>query len=154
MAQLRNYTVGTVILTAVLIICLPVFFSDVPATEIKYLAIPHRPSVPSPYQFNSELSDTSYPFKNLIKLPLSPGTAWVLQVADFKQSLDANLLIQSLRQKGFRAYTRQIMLPRGLVTRVFVGPEIKSEQIKILETRLSKEMQLKSVVAAFDPLRL
>ena len=118
--------------------------------------MPNRPSAPSPDQFNPGLSNTSQSFKNPFTLTLVPGTAWVLQVADFKANSDARLLIHHLREKGFKAYTRQITLSTGLVgTRVFVGPEIKLEQLKNIAVRLNKEMQLKSTMeTAFDPLLL
>ena len=143
--------VGIVVLVALLIIFVPHFSKGVP-TELKPLTIPNLPSSPSPDQFSPGLSDTSQSLSNPFKLPLAPAKAWVLQLADFKESSGSNSLTQALRQKGFKAYTRQIMLPTGQVTRVFVGPETNADKIKLLATRLNKEMQLKPTVAAFDPL--
>lgn len=79
-----------------------------------------------------------------------------MQVADFKlqENVAANALMQSLRQKGFKTYMRQVIISTGPVIRVFVGPEIKSVTIKTLADRLNKETQLKPLMTAFDPLLL
>lgn len=114
--------------------------------EFRALTMPHWPFTPTPAQFNPGSKHAL----------ISPAHAWVLQVADFKlnESSAANALMQSLSQKGFKSYTRQVVLSTEPVIRVFVGPEIKSAQIKILAERLTKEMQLKSTIITFDPLLL
>ncbi len=153
MCNLRNCIIAIIVLGALLIIFLPLFFSQV-STELNF-SMPNRPLSLSP-QFNSGLSTLSQSsIKKPLTLPLSPGVAWVIQVADFKKYADANVLVQRLRQKGFKAYTRQVMMSGIAITRVFVGPEIKSDQIKNLVAQLNKVIQLKSpVVTAFDPLLL
>lgn len=147
--------ISAILLTAFFVIFLPSFFKRT-YTELRMpLTIPAKPLLPSSNQFTSGLSKTNQAIKDSFKLPLGSEQAWVLQVADFKSSSDANLMLQSLWNKGFKAYTRQVVTTMaGPITRVFVGPEIKSEQIKALEVRLNKEMQLKPTITAFDPLLL
>jgi cell division septation protein DedD len=145
-AQLRSSKfIVAIVMTAVLIIFIALFFKKAPA-EFKTLTMPHWPFSPTPEQF-SPGSNQAF---------ISPAHAWVLQVADFKlkESLAANTLVQSLRQKGFKTYTHQVILATGPVIRVFVGPEIKSEQIKTLADLLHKETSLKPMMTAFDPLLL
>ncbi|MES2142523.1 MAG: SPOR domain-containing protein [Pseudomonadota bacterium] len=152
MMPLRSRTlISVIILSAFLVILVSLFKRA--HTEWKPLTVPNKPLFPSD-QFSLELGSSNHPIKNAFKLPLAPTHAWVLQVADFKENSDANSLLQSLQKNGFKAYSRQVRVMAGPITRVFVGPEIKSEQIKLLETRLNKEMQLKSTVTAFDPLLL
>lgn len=114
--------------------------------EFRSLTMPHWPFSPTQEQFNPG-SNQAF---------ISPAQAWVLQVADFKlkENLAANALMQSLRQKGFKAYRRQVILSTGPVIRIFVGPGIKSADMKILAERLNKETQLKPMMTAFDPLLL
>jgi len=143
-AQLRNSRViAAVVVTAVLIISIPLFFKKMPV-EFRSLTMPHWPSPPTQEQFNPG-SNQAF---------ISPAQAWVLQVADFKlqENLAANALMQSLRQKGFKTYMRQVILSTGPALRIFVGPEIKSEKLKTLADQLNKEMQLKPMMTAFDPL--
>ena len=146
MAQLRNSRViAAVVVTALLIIAIPLLFKKT-SVPFRSLTMPHRPFSPTQEQFNPG-SNQAF---------ISPAQAWVLQVADFKltESLAANTLMQSLRQKGFKTYMRQVILSTGPVIRVFVGPEIKSAKIKTLAALLNKETQLKPTITAFDPLLL
>lgn len=148
--------ISAIILTAFLVIFLPSFFKRTYTRLRMPLTIPTKPLLPSSNQFSPGLSKTNQAIKDSFKLPLGSGQAWILQVADFKSSSDANLMLKSLWNKGFKAYARQVVTTMSgpPITRVFVGPEIKSEQIKALEVRLNKEMQLKPKVTAFDPLLL
>ncbi|WP_218814887.1 SPOR domain-containing protein [Rickettsiella endosymbiont of Dermanyssus gallinae] len=144
MAQLRNSRViAAVVMTAVLIIAIPLLFKKMPA-EFRSLTMPHWPFSPTQEQFNPG-SNQAF---------ISPAEAWVLQVADFKlkENVAANALMQSLRQKGSKTYMRQVILSTGPVLRVFVGPEIKPAKLKSLGELLSKETQLKPMMTAFDPL--
>lgn len=146
MAQLRNSRViAAVVVTALLIIAIPLLFKKT-SVPFRSLTMPHRPFSPTQEQFNPG-SNQAF---------ISPAQAWVLQVADFKltESLAANTLMQSLRQKGFKTYRRQVILSTGPAIRVFVGPEVKSAKIKILADLLNKETQLKPMITAFDPLLL
>ena len=58
----------------------------------------------------------------------------------------------SLQLKGFKAYSRQFNSLTQVLTRVFVGPEIKPEQMKSVAERLNTEMHLDTKVVPFDPL--
>jgi DedD protein len=146
MAQLRNGTITLIVLSALLVIIIPLFFLKSVPSEFKPLTMPTKPPVPSADQFNPGLN-TSRP------LPLSPARAWTLEVADFKENSEANALVQTLREKDFKAYARHVTTSTGPKIRVFVGPEIQSEKIKSLATRL-QAMQLNATKVAFDPLLL
>jgi cell division septation protein DedD len=150
--QLRSKVVCGIVLIALLVIFVPLFLKGAHA-QLTLHAMPNLPSVPSSDHFGLELHDT-HPLKNSFTLPLAPAKAWVLQLADVKESSVAKALIQTLRQKGFKAYARQMILPSGLATRVFVGPEISMDDIKMLKIQLTKKMSLKSTIIIFDPLLL
>lgn len=152
--QLRSQAVTIVITMAFLIIFIPTLFKREPKQLNKPLTIPYSPFPLTPDQLSLGLSNTDQSFKNLFKLPPGPAQAWVLQVADFKENSSAYAQVQSLRNKGFKAYMCQVIAATGTITRVFVGPEIKYEQIKKLEIQLNKAMQFKSNAVAFDPLLL
>jgi DedD protein len=60
--------------------------------------------------------------------------------------------VLSLRRKGFNAYSRQYKSLLGVLTRVFVGPEIKPERMKQVAEQLHTQMHLTTQVVPFDPL--
>jgi len=154
MTPLRSKVVGGIVLMALLIIFVPTFFKETQST-FHLLSIPNVPLTPSSDHFSAELNNTNPVLNNPFKLLLSPAQAWVLQLADFKENLSAQRFIKTLRTNGFKAYARQISLPTGgNVTRVFVGPEIKSDNIKMLATQLRDKWSLQSTVTVFNPLLL
>lgn len=65
--------------------------------------------------------------------------AWTLQVGAFQDKANAEQLISKLRQKGYKAYS-DVFAEEALV-RVYVGPEIKREDIEALQTTLQKELK-------------
>lgn len=146
MAKLRDGRfIATVVVIAVLSICISIFFKKT-LVAFSVLKIPHWPVSPP----------VGKPHPSINQILLSGADAWVLQVADFKlqENLAANALTQSLRQKGYKAYMRQVNLPTGSVIQVFVGPEIKLSKIKTLANLLKKETQLNPQIIAFNPLIL
>jgi cell division septation protein DedD len=150
--QLRNRTIiGSIVLLALLIIFIPSFFQEL-SHRPKRFSIPTLPEPPNAVQFNLGLGNVQHSFENPLQFPITPSQAWVLQLSDFKADANANALIQTLRHKGYKAYARQIRTSTGEVIRVFVGPESKLEQIKILAVQLHKDMQLQAMIAHFDPL--
>lgn len=154
MTQLRSgKVIGSIVLVSLLVILIPDLFKQLPPKQ-QSLAIPNLPASPDSVQFNLGLSTTYHALENPFKLPTTPAQAWALQLADFNKTLEANTLVHSLRQKGYKAYARQVKTPQGWVTRVFVGPEIKREQIKRVAEQLNKDMQINPIVTSFDPLLL
>jgi DedD protein len=150
MAQLRNRNViGGIVLIALLIIFLPLFFKRL-QSSLRPLAIPSMPAPPNVIQLGSELNLLESAFKT----HLSAAKAWVLQVGEFHASADANLLVATLRSKGFKAYIQESNGTSGLIFRVFVGPEINFEQINHLSSQLQEEMHLNTTIKNFDPLFL
>ena len=71
---------------------------------------------------------------------------------DIKDPVEAENLVQTLRRKGFNAYSRPYKSLLGVLTRVFVGPEIKPEQMKHVAEQLNTELHLTTQIVAFDPL--
>lgn len=63
--------------------------------------------------------------------------AWELQVGAFSARANAIALQNDLRKKGYKAYVRA---DRDSLVRVFVGPEIKREDIDRLKNKLQKQL--------------
>ena len=66
------------------------------------------------------------------------GVEWVIQLGAFNERASANAYRDSLRKKGYKAFADELS-HQGLV-RVYVGPEIKRENIESLQKQLQKEL--------------
>lgn len=77
-------------------------------------------------------------------------TTWTVQIASFSDADNAKQLEQSLRAKGFPAYTKERVTDSGLVARVFVGPEIDKSKAMLLASDLQNAVNLKGIVLAYE----
>ncbi|MDD7804547.1 MAG: SPOR domain-containing protein [Endozoicomonas sp. (ex Botrylloides leachii)] len=76
--------------------------------------------------------------------------AWTLQLATFSEESNAIKLQNALRSKGHTAYIRKTVRSNGrALFRVFVGPEVRTEELDTLKARLEKEMGLSGMVVRF-----
>lgn len=138
------------VIIALLVILVPVWMKDYHADNLLSFTIPNLPAPPSASLLPMTAAKPSV--KGLLNFPLTPAKAWVLELPDIKDPVQAENLLQTLRRKGFNAYSRQYKSLLGLLTRVFVGPEIKPEQMKQVAEQLNTEMHLTTQVVPFDPL--
>ncbi len=76
--------------------------------------------------------------------------AWVLQLASFSSLKNAESLVAKLRQSGYDAYDKKIVLANGkVINRVFVGPEISRKKILRLQAKLKSQYKLMGLVRKF-----
>ena len=76
--------------------------------------------------------------------------AWALQLATFSDESNAIKLQDTLRAKGHTAYIRKTIRSNGRpLFRVFIGPEVRTEELDILKAQLEKEMGLSGMVVRF-----
>lgn len=83
---------------------------------------------------------------------LTAASAWVVQLGSFDNPEHAKLLTKKLRDKGFKAFTREMKTLKGTMTKVLVGPEIKRAKADALQVAINQAMKLKGIVVAFKPL--
>ncbi len=69
--------------------------------------------------------------------------AWTLQLGAFSDEKNAFGLRDTLRAKGYKAYTRKF--PDDDLTRVYVGPEMQRSQIEALQKKLRTEQKQKDI---------
>jgi DedD protein len=79
-------------------------------------------------------------------------TAWVIQLGSFKDKNNAERLTNSLRAKGYKAFTFETK--SNGQTRVYVGPEVKQVAASTLASKIAQEMSLQGIVLAYKPLEL
>ncbi len=138
-----------IVIAALLVIFVPLW-KDYRADNLLSFTIPSLPVAPSAALLPMTSDKPS--MKDLFGYPLTPAKAWVVELPDIKDPVQAENLVQTLRHKGFNAYSRQYKSLLGRLTRVFVGPEIKPEQMKQITEQLNTEMHLTTQIVPFDPL--
>ena len=77
--------------------------------------------------------------------------AWVIQLGSFRHKKNVNDLLAKLKKNGYTAFSKPIKTKSGVLTKVFVGPELSKTT---LEKKLPKLKQLTNVqgkVARFYP---
>lgn len=153
----RSSFVTITVVVALLVIFVPLLVKDYRVDSLQSFVIPNLPAQPSPelLTMNSSIHRVRgmhNGIQSLLSFPLPPAKAWVIELPDFKNSAEAQALVLSLRLKGFKAYSRQFNSLTQVLTRVFVGPEVKPEQMKLVAKRLNAEMHLDTKVVPFDPL--
>lgn len=76
-----------------------------------------------------------------------PVKAWVIQLASFSQTDNADKLVAQLRQKGYESYSRTRVLTNGAkISQVFVGPLIQRSAVDVLQKELAVQFNLKGIV--------
>jgi len=77
--------------------------------------------------------------------------AWVIQLGSFKHKSNVAELVTKLKHNGYTVFTKPIKTKQGVLTKVFVGPElIKAALIKKIPA-LKKLTNVQGKVARFYP---
>lgn len=152
----RSSFIAITVVVALGVIFVPLLVKDYRVDTLQSFIIPNLPAQPSPELLpmtsNKHVMHGMHHMQGLLNFPLAPAKAWVIELPDFKNPADANALVRRLRLKGFKAYSRKYPSLSDVLTRVFVGPEVKPEQMKLVVERLNTEMHLNTQVVPFDPL--
>lgn len=76
--------------------------------------------------------------------------AWIVQLGSFKSKINAERLTNSLRARGYKAFTRETR-GNGQI-RVFVGPENQQVAAASLASKLEQEVNLRGIVMSSQSL--
>ena len=78
--------------------------------------------------------------------------AWTLQLATFADQNNARKLVQKLKSDGYSAYQKQFINPQGKsLYRVYIGPEVRPDELHQLRQVINKSMGLEGIVVRFVP---
>lgn len=116
---------------------------------------PNTPSVPVAAAVASEPVATAAP------LPVTPAQApvlgaqglpqgWSVRLASFGNQDNARNLMERLKNRGHRAYTRQLSSAQGPLTAVFVGPGVDRATMTRLLEQLRDEFQLSGMLVPYE----
>jgi len=84
-----------------------------------------------------------------LKLPSLPN-GWLVQVGSFSNKVNAERMVQKLRNKGYSAYVHEEHHRHALIRQVQVGPAISRAKAEQLRKKLYKEFKLKGYLIKYN----
>ena len=99
-------------------------------------------------------TDVAKPSKDEVKVvsreSLKPGLT--LQLGAFSNAANVKALVAQLRKNGFKAYTIPDNPKDGVLTKVFVGPDVSEVKLKKMQEDIERLTHLKGRIVPFNPL--
>lgn len=164
---IKQRLIGAIVLMALMVIFLPMFFNGGNAEQIDILIeMPEKPPIPefdvSKPATPSELKakeESQSPKEEMILEELKDKkvdaeglpVSWTLQVASFKERENAEKLRDKLRDGGYKAYIKYRLDVEPRMIRVFVGPVLDRKTVDKFKTSISKQYKLDGVVVRYLP---
>lgn len=127
---------------------------DEPSTELES----SRPtmSIPTTNNASSELNmqpqNPNASLANQTQILIADpqdSAGWVVQLGSFRHQKNVRELINVLEKSGYRTFSRPVQTPSGELTKVFVGPEIEQEKLKMALPHLNEITKLKGRLTPF-----
>jgi len=78
-------------------------------------------------------------------------SAWVLQVGSFEKQALAQELMDSLREKQFKAFKKRVKLAGGTMYRVYVGPKIDRQRAIAAKAEIDQLLDTDSLLLKYVP---
>lgn len=127
---------------------------DEPSTELES----SRPtmSIPTTNNASSELNmqpqNPNASLANQTQILIADpqdSAGWVVQLGSFRHQKNVRELMNVLEKAGYRTFSRPVQTPSGELTKVFVGPEIEQEKLKMALPHLNEITKLKGRLTPF-----
>lgn len=80
---------------------------------------------------------------------LEESAGWVVQLGVFRHEKNVRELLDKLKNAGYRAFSRPIQTRSGELTKVFVGPDLKKEQLEHALPHLNELTNLQGRITPF-----
>ncbi|MGO4894073.1 SPOR domain-containing protein [Flavobacterium sp. W21_SRS_FM6] len=77
------------------------------------------------------------------------SAGWVVQLGSFRHQKNVRELLTKLEQSGYRAFSRPVQTSSGLLTKVFVGPELQKDKLEKVLPHLKEITALQGRVTPF-----
>lgn len=77
--------------------------------------------------------------------------AWVIQLGSFRHKKNVEELISKLKKAGYTVFTRPIKTTNGVLTKVFIGPELIKSKLEKQLPALKKLTSVQGKLARFYP---
>ncbi|MGI1937619.1 SPOR domain-containing protein [Shewanella oncorhynchi] len=79
-------------------------------------------------------------------------SGFTLQLGSFNNATNVKALVAQLRKSGFKAYTIPENPKDGVLTKVFVGPDVSEAKLKKVQFEVENLTRLKGWIVPFNPL--
>lgn len=79
-------------------------------------------------------------------------SGFTLQLGSFNNATNVKALVAQLRKSGFKAYTIPENPKDGVLTKVFVGPDVSEAKLKKVQVEVENLTRLKGWIVPFNPL--
>ena len=73
-----------------------------------------------------------------------------MRLGSFSSADNASNLVTRLQAAGHRAYTRRVESSQGVLTAVFVGPQVDRTAAQNLMERLRQDFQLNGMIVRYE----
>lgn len=80
---------------------------------------------------------------------LLAGAGWVVQLGSFRHQKNVRDLLTKLEKSGYRAFSRPVKTSSGILTKVFVGPELQKDKLEQALSHLKEITELQGRVTPF-----
>jgi DedD protein len=78
--------------------------------------------------------------------------AWILQLGSFKHKGNVDALEKRLKKAGFKVFIRPIETKSGILSKVFVGPELDRKNLEKAQVTLKELTGLNGKITKFVPI--
>lgn len=80
---------------------------------------------------------------------LLASAGWVVQLGSFRHKKNVKELLKLLEKAGYRAFSRPVKTNSGILTKVFVGPDLQKSDLENTLSHLKEITNLKGRVTPF-----
>lgn len=77
------------------------------------------------------------------------SAGWVVQLGSFRHKKNVNDLLNVLEKAGYRAFSRPVTTSSGVLTKVFVGPDLQKSKLEESLSHLKEVTKLQGRVTPF-----
>lgn len=77
------------------------------------------------------------------------SAGWVVQLGSFRHQKNVRELLTKLEKSGYRAFSRPVQTSSGMLTKVFVGPELQKNKLENILPHLKEVTALQGRVTPF-----
>lgn len=79
--------------------------------------------------------------------------AWILQLGSFKHKENVDALRKTLLDAGFQTFIKPVQTKSGVLSKVYLGPELKKETLVDAQATLKELVGLEGKITRYDPIK-
>jgi DedD protein len=78
------------------------------------------------------------------------SVGWVVQLGSFRHEKNVRELLNKLEKAGYRSFSRRVTTQSGILTKVFVGPDVDKDKLESALSHLKEVTSLQGKVTPFS----